>query len=106
MATSQEQCYYSGNNSRTMGGAAALNVYHIAVGSNVEYHYCGCEYRKTGAPGAAALPKRVCDLRRIQPMPQLPPIPGAVWGVAITSKTDGAGVLFLSCFVGKSQRVY
>ena len=39
-------------------------------------------------------------------MPQLPPIPGAVWGVSPTSKTDGAGVLFLSCFVGKSQRVY
>lgn len=39
-------------------------------------------------------------------MPQLPNIPGAVWGVSPTSKTDGAGVLFLSCFVGKSQRVY
>lgn len=39
-------------------------------------------------------------------MPQLPPIPGGVWGVSPTSKTDGAGVLFLSAFVGKTQRVY
>lgn len=29
-------------------------------------------------------------------MPQLPNIPGAVWGVGPTSKVDGAGVLFLS----------
>ena len=39
-------------------------------------------------------------------MPQLPNIPGGVWGVGPTMKTDGAGVLFLSCFVGKNQRVY
>ena len=39
-------------------------------------------------------------------MPQLPNIPGAVWGVAPTTKTDGAGVLFASAFVGKTQRVY
>lgn len=39
-------------------------------------------------------------------MPQLPTITGAVWGVSPTTKTDGAGVLFLSCFVGKLQRVY
>ncbi len=39
-------------------------------------------------------------------MPQLPNIPGAVWGVGPTSKVDGAGVLFLSAFVGDFQRVY
>lgn len=39
-------------------------------------------------------------------MPQLPNVPGAFWGVAPTTKTDGAGVLHLSCFVGTTQRVY
>ena len=39
-------------------------------------------------------------------MPQLPNIPGAVWGVGPTTKTDGAGVLFLSAFANDAQRVY
>ena len=39
-------------------------------------------------------------------MPQLPNIPGAVWGVGPTMKTDGAGVLFASAFIGKVQKVY
>lgn len=39
-------------------------------------------------------------------MPQLPTVPGAFWGVAPTTKTDGAGVLHLSCFANKLQRVY
>ncbi len=39
-------------------------------------------------------------------MPQLPSIPGGVWGVGPTMKTDGAGVLFASVFIGKAQKVY
>ena len=39
-------------------------------------------------------------------MPQLPNIPGGVWGVGPTMKTDGAGVLFASVFIGKVQKVY
>lgn len=37
-------------------------------------------------------------------MPQLPNIPGAVWGVGPTTKTDGAGVLFLSAFANDALR--
>lgn len=40
-------------------------------------------------------------------MPQLPiPSGGAFWGSDASTKTDAAGVLFLSAFVGSVQRVY
>ena len=39
-------------------------------------------------------------------MPQLPPVPDAVWGVGPTMKTDGARRLFMSCFADDHQLVF
>ena len=39
-------------------------------------------------------------------MPQLPVPPNPIWGTTPSTKTDGAGVLYLSCFANKAQRVY
>ena len=39
-------------------------------------------------------------------MPQLPIPSSPFWGSTPTTKTDGAGTLYLSCFANKAQRVY